>query len=57
VTLLGDLDGFYLEHRRCGELEGDVTEEPYSVVWLAWQAVQRAAWEAVKGGQGSGAAA
>jgi hypothetical protein len=24
--LLGDLDAFYLEHRRCGELESEVTE-------------------------------
>ncbi len=24
--LLADLDAFYLEHRRCGELEAEVTE-------------------------------
>jgi hypothetical protein len=32
VTQLSDLDGFYAEHRRCGELDGGVEG---SVVWLA----------------------
>jgi hypothetical protein len=25
--LLADLDAFYLEHRRCGELESEISEE------------------------------
>jgi hypothetical protein len=32
VTLLSDLDGFYTEHRRCGELDGGVDDV---TVWLA----------------------
>jgi hypothetical protein len=31
VSLLAELDGFYTEHRRCGELEAGVTEP---VVWI-----------------------
>jgi hypothetical protein len=31
VTLLTDLDAFYLEHRRCGKLDGGV-DGP--VVWM-----------------------
>jgi hypothetical protein len=30
-SLLRDLDAFYLEHRRCGELDGGVEGE---CVWL-----------------------
>jgi len=26
MTLLADLDAFYVEHRRCGDLEGAVAE-------------------------------
>jgi hypothetical protein len=32
VSLLTELDAFYTEHRRCGELDGDVDEV---MVWLA----------------------
>jgi hypothetical protein len=32
VTLLSDLDGFYTEHCRCGDLDGGV-DGP--VVWIA----------------------
>jgi hypothetical protein len=33
VTLLGDLNAFYQEHRRCGELESEVTDgEPEWIV-------------------------
>lgn len=32
MSLLTDLDAFYTEHRRCGELDGDVDEV---MVWLA----------------------
>jgi hypothetical protein len=32
VDLLGDLDAFYLEHRRCGELEAGVD---WPMVWVA----------------------
>jgi hypothetical protein len=31
VSLLNDLDAFYLEHRRCGELEAGVEG---AVVWM-----------------------
>jgi hypothetical protein len=31
VSLLTDLDAFYTEHRRCGELEADVDEQ---AVWI-----------------------
>jgi len=31
TVLLYELDAFYLEHRRCGELEGDIAE---ITVWL-----------------------
>jgi len=31
-TLLDDLDAFYLEHRRCGELDGGAEGEH---VWMA----------------------
>jgi hypothetical protein len=31
VTLLTELDAFYLDHRRCGELEAGVDEQ---VVWF-----------------------
>jgi hypothetical protein len=27
MSLVADLDVFYLEHRRCGELESDVSED------------------------------
>jgi hypothetical protein len=30
-TICGDLDAFYLEHRRCGELESDITD---GQVWM-----------------------
>lgn len=31
--LLADLDAFYLEHRRCGELESEISEgEPALIV-------------------------
>lgn len=33
MTLLSDLEAFYQEHHRCGELESDVTDgEPVWVV-------------------------
>lgn len=33
MTLLADVDAFFLEHRACGELEGEVTDgEPGWVV-------------------------
>jgi hypothetical protein len=32
VSLLTELDGFYTEHRRCGELDADVDGQ---IVWLA----------------------
>jgi hypothetical protein len=33
MTLLGELEAFYLEHRPCGELESDVADtEPFWVV-------------------------
>jgi hypothetical protein len=32
VTLLTDLDAFFTEHRRCGELEASVDG---AVVWIA----------------------
>jgi hypothetical protein len=32
VTLLSDLDGFYTEHRHCGELEAGVDDV---MVWIA----------------------
>jgi len=32
VTLLTELDAFYLDHRRCGELEAGVD---VAVVWMA----------------------
>ena len=32
LTLIRDLDAFYLEHRRCGELDADVEGER---VWMA----------------------
>jgi len=31
VTLLSDLDAFYLEHRRCGELDGGMQGDR---VWM-----------------------
>ena len=31
LMLLNDLDAFFLEHRRCGELDADVGER----VWMA----------------------
>jgi hypothetical protein len=36
VSLLADLDGFYTEHRRCGELEADIDESdrPSWYVWM-----------------------
>jgi hypothetical protein len=35
VTLLTDLDAFYLDHRRCGELDGGV-EEIRPGEWRVW---------------------
>jgi hypothetical protein len=32
VSLLTDLDGFYTEHRRCGDLDGGVDGD---IVWMA----------------------
>jgi hypothetical protein len=32
VTLLTDLDGFYTEHRCCGDLDGGVDGD---IVWMA----------------------
>jgi hypothetical protein len=32
VSLLTELDAFYLDHRRCGELDGGVDD---ATVWLA----------------------
>jgi hypothetical protein len=32
VTLLDDLDGFYTEHRRCGDLDAGVEGR---IVWIA----------------------
>jgi hypothetical protein len=32
VSLLTDLDGFYTEHRRCGELDAGVD---WPIVWIA----------------------
>ena len=32
MTLMTELDAFYTEHRRCGDLDGDVDEV---MVWLA----------------------
>jgi len=39
-TILDDLEGFYLEHRRCGELYTDVEDQR---VWMGceWGAVLR----------------
>jgi hypothetical protein len=35
-VLLADLDAFYLEHGRCGELESEISEgEP---AWMGWPA-------------------
>jgi hypothetical protein len=36
MSLLADLDAFYLEHRRCGELKADVWDsDPRSFrVWM-----------------------
>jgi len=31
ITLLRDLDSFYLEHRRCGELQADTADERVSM--------------------------
>jgi hypothetical protein len=31
MTLLAALDAFYLEHRKCGELNGDVEGD---IVWM-----------------------
>ena len=33
MDLLADLDAFYLEHRRCGDLESNVTER--DPLWVA----------------------
>ena len=35
MTLLDDLNAFYLEHRRCGDLESEVTEGETSCALLA----------------------
>jgi hypothetical protein len=35
VSLLTDLDAFYLDHRRCGDLRaGVVDREPETVIWI-----------------------
>ncbi len=35
MSLLTDVDAFYLEHRQCGQLEGDVCEGTRgTVVWM-----------------------
>lgn len=33
--LLADLDAFYLEHRRCGELESEISEGECSWIVMA----------------------
>jgi len=36
MSLLADLDAFYLEHRRCGEFEAGVEDTtPAAHVWIA----------------------
>jgi hypothetical protein len=50
VTLLSDLDGFYTEHRRCGELEAGV-EGP--MVWLACDCGRAWPGERAEGDHGS----
>lgn len=36
MTLLTDLDAFYLDHRRCGDLRAGVEDRPDGpVVWIA----------------------
>ena len=35
VSLLNDLDAFYLEHRLCGGLDGDVND-PHGVIPRIW---------------------
>jgi hypothetical protein len=36
VSLLSDLDAFYLEHRACGDLTGEVCEETDGAsVWMS----------------------
>jgi hypothetical protein len=35
LLLISDVDAFYLEHRRCGELDGDVAEEGANLrMWM-----------------------
>jgi hypothetical protein len=34
VSLLAELDAFYLEHRRCGDLDAGVDGE---VVWIVYE--------------------
>lgn len=33
--LLADLDAFYLEHRRCGELDAEISEREPTVIVMA----------------------
>jgi hypothetical protein len=35
MELLADLDAFYLEHRRCGKLEAEISEEERGWVVMA----------------------
>jgi hypothetical protein len=44
VSLLGDLDAFYLDHRRCGDLRAGVQEREETVVWLECEGSARIVW-------------
>ena len=46
VSLLTDLDAFYTEHRRCGDLDGDVYGD---IVWMACDCGARMARRADEG--------
>jgi hypothetical protein len=46
VTLLTELDAFYVDHRRCGELDADVD---WPVVWIACECGARMARRVDKG--------
>jgi hypothetical protein len=35
ALLLADLDAFYLEHRRCGELESEISEGAFGWIVMA----------------------
>jgi len=44
VSLLCDLDAFYLDHRRCGDLRAGVQEREETVVWLECECSARIVW-------------